>query len=73
MGGVIFIIFKYCGGVAVRSNFVPSNLNDFKVIRNDVQNSVVFVIRANMHKGGDGAECHCREDGSAAGALQHQK
>ena len=27
MGGVIFIIFKYCGGVAVRSNFVPRNLN----------------------------------------------
>ena len=27
MDGVIFIIFKYCGGVAVRSNFVPRNLN----------------------------------------------
>ena len=73
MGGVIFIIFKYCGEVAVRSNFVPSNLNDFKVIRNDVQNSVVFVVGADVRRGGDGAECPCREDGCAAGALRHQK
>lgn len=27
MDGVIFIIFEYCGEVAVRSNFVPRNLN----------------------------------------------
>ena len=61
MDGVIFIIFEYCGEVAVRSNFVPRNLNpnfglnDFKVIRNDVQNSVVFVVGADVRRGGDGA------------------
>lgn len=26
LGGVIFIIFEYCSGVAVRSNFVPRNV-----------------------------------------------
>lgn len=56
---MIFIIFKYCGWVAVRSNFVPRNLNDFKVIRNDVQNSVMFVVGADVRRGGDGAECPC--------------